>query len=814
MADNVLSVAVNFVELHRYTITGTDPTGWLPVADSVRGVPAGKIVYVFMSLAGGPFQLLKACLVQVNGEIQEVSAADALQGKFAAGTLSPASQTASLPLGSSETDTRLSDTVQQSLVRYFFYVSRHAVDGSFLIDLAANPRPELQVVTLDKVTQSPAAIPVTDPLTIAETLSMDYAKARDAYVALCAPFAEQTADEQQATSDLIKQRLIAQILAQVFQDPARSPSSSFLQQPSDFLQGDQQDVAAADQGRDDAALDCITWFDGPLMTYARGTYGADGTSADWVPAFDVLVQCDAAVMTRLADSYRGQSFIRTKISSDFYLLREFVGRPTSPGGDVAKVTAVANKLWDVISKLWVAVSAIVVGLEVRTGPRLVNVGSIFTLQRVVQTYNTLFGDGLMTISTTAVKPTFVWKDTITGNVVDVVLDNQLNSIILKTNDGRVIALERAVASKPHPFTIPLFLKGIAVVNLAIAANAAFDALSKTGTQKGMTFDQSFTFVKLLGGMVDTASAFPQSIASLLKLTGRGVTFISLVGAVLTIATSFKDATDAYKNGDFDATFGAALSAAGGGLLVAGSIVAYMAGSLLVPVVIALNAVGLVLIVVGAIILSLCTDDDLDTFVKHCFLGTNATDGDPGQPSWAAAPFAAWADPRNGLDLQLQALFNLIFAYSLDSHQSLTFGAHEQLVLDSGAVPPGAVFQIDLTGNIQLLAGGPPKQFQARLLLDPADPRFSRGTAALAASSVVVNPGKIVIEAIPAGVDPNAGSLNNIKWSVLLLTGNNPLHPGAINPNQTALRGVPATVPASGTPAQLSAGSSALSTDSA
>ena len=655
-------------------------------------------------------------------------------------------------------------------------------------------------------------VPVTDPLTIAETLAMDYAKARDAYVSLCTPFAEQSPAQQQASSDLVKQRLIAQVLDQVFQDVNRAPSTSFRQQPGTFLQNDAQNVTAADQSRDDAALDCITWFDGPSMSYARQTYGADGSSADWVPAFDFLVQCDAAIMTRLADSYRGQSFIRTKIAGDFYLLREFVGRPTNPGGDLAKVQSVAAKLWDVVSKLWMAVSAVVVGLEMRTGARAVEVGSIFTLQRVVVTYNTLFGDGLMTITTTRARPTYVWKDNITGNVVDVVLDGPLNSIILKTSDGRIIALERAVAGKANPFTFPLFLKGIAVVNLAIAANAAYDALKKAGTQKGMTFDQGFTFVKLMSGIVDTGSAFPETLATLLKLSGKGVTFVAMVGAILTVATSLKDTSDAYKSGDFDAAFGAALSAAGGMMMAAGTIVGYLAGSVLVPLSLGLNILGVVVIAAGLIVFVLCTDDDLDLLVDHCFLGKRATKGDTRQPSWATAPFNRWTDPQNGLDFQLQALFNLVFAYSLDSHQSLSFVANEQLVLDSGAVPAGAVFQIDLTGDLQLLAGGPQTPFAARLLLDPADNRFSRGTSALASGAVVVNPGKLVIDAIPQGVAPTAGALTNVKWAVLLLTGNNPLHPNAINPGQTSMRGVPATVPASGTFVQIGANSSALSTE--
>lgn len=125
--------------------------------------------------------------------------------------------------------------------------------------------------------------------------------------------------------------------------------------------------------------------------------------------------------------------------------------------------------------------------------------------------------------------------------------------------------------------------------------------------------------------------------------------------------------------------------------------------------------------------------------------------------------------------------------------------------------PGAVFQIDVSGSVQALAGGPTVLFRAQLLLDPADARVSSGTGALDSGSVSVQPGKIVIDAVPAGMNPNAAALTGVTWSVLLLTGANPLHAGAITPGQPYLRGL-ATVPTSGNPVQVGAFSGALSTD--
>src|SRR5512139_2580856 len=146
MAENVLSVSIQFVENHRYRFPSEDPASWVPTTDAARKPLSNRFVYVFQALGPAPFLLLKACRILASGAIADVSAEDALAGRFPRATGSQATQ---LPAGATEQQSRWPDTVQQQRVRYFFYASRTVLDPSFVLELAANPPPELKTVTLD-----------------------------------------------------------------------------------------------------------------------------------------------------------------------------------------------------------------------------------------------------------------------------------------------------------------------------------------------------------------------------------------------------------------------------------------------------------------------------------------------------------------------------------------------------------------------------------------------------------------------------------------------------------------------------------------
>jgi hypothetical protein len=810
MADNVISVAVNFVENHRYTFPAADPTTWTPVTDPVRGPPKDKFIYIFMSVANGPFQLLKACRTLPSGELLEVTASAALQGNFGSGQLG---ETSTLPTGTPQSNTRVPDTIQQALIRYVFYVSRHILDGSFIVKLAASPPPELTVLTLDTFKASPVTIGITDPLTIAEQLSIDYEKARRAYVSLCAPFDEQSSQQKKATSDLLKKIAIAQIFTELDRNVNATPLSGFAQQPDTFLTQQTQLRATADGNRDQAAMECILWLNGPLMDFVRTTYGADASANSWTGDISELIKVEGAVIARIADSYRGACHIRTLIGANHYIMRELMGRP---GGvqpsSFTKVKDAALDVWDVVTKLWIAVAAIMAALEARSGPRAVAVNSTFTIARMVTSYNTVFGAGLVTQTTQTNATSFQWRDSITGQTQNVLLNGPLDSLVVVTSDNRFVLLQKAQSSPNSTFTSTEFAKGIALVNLALAVSAAYDALLRTNTPQTTT-DNFFTATKLISGIVNTASFFPQELATLLKLTGRGVSYVSLAGAALSIATSFGDTANTFNNGDFDSAFGSALVTAGGVLFFVGAIITVANGGIVIGAAATLGAVALVVIVVGSAIALLAKDNDMDLMTGHSFLG-NRFGKDSNQPSWSQVPLQAWSDPTSGLDHQLSALFNLVFAFLVNETLSLTATAHNVLVVDYGAYPAGATFQININGAIQKLAGGAPQAFNVNLVIDPADQTVSSGAGALASGSVQISSGKIIVDAVPSAFNPLAESLNGVTWSVLMSVALNPLHSvtSGVVLSQGFVTPLPATIPTSGNPVQVSGLSNAASTE--
>ncbi|MGC4063447.1 MAG: hypothetical protein QM784_02090 [Polyangiaceae bacterium] len=757
----------------------------------------------FDALVGGPFELLNACHALSDGNLVEVSAQDALKGIFP-----NAGGQSSVVLGTPSQETRFFDTVQQQLVRYCFYVSRQILDGSFLLDLAQNPRQGLPIVTLDQLNAGNTTIPVTDPLTIAEQLSIEYEKLRRKYVAVCAPFDEQSDKEKEATVRLLKERLIASCL----NEPtlASKLSSRYTTTPADYLKRADKKRSDADIAREQAARHCILWLNGPLMTFARSTYGADNSVANWHPRIAELVKVDASVRARIADSYHGSCHIRDLARSPDYLIREFIGRPQGLNdSNIATVRSVGAACWDVISKLWISVGAVMAALASRLPTQRVDSNSVFTIGKLVTTYNTVFGDATLTVTLTKLNPHFVWKDYITGNVRDVRFGEYMQ---VELKDNRIIILSKTQFNSKNPFALPHFARGIALINLALAVGAAYEALVSSNSINPKE-NNTMTVVKLVGAIVDTGGAFPQSLAALIKATGRGVAFLGLASAVLSTATSFADATDAIKSGDYNATFGAALSGAGGVAAGVGFALVILNGGVVTPVPALLGVFGAVLAILGAVIYAIAKDSDFELLSEHVFLGKRHTEKDSQQPSWALAPYSKWDDPTDGLDHQIVATFNLLFAFGVTIGLSNTQIAHEELKIKYGTYAAGATFKVAIAGQIHKPVG-PPEPFSTELIIDPADPNAARGTGSLTTGAVQVVPSKstITIAALPAGLNVFAEVLENITWRILMNTGLNSVQTPSANPNHGLLVAAPCTVPASGKSVVVSGLGSAMSTE--
>jgi hypothetical protein len=212
----------------------------------------------------------------------------------------------------------------------------------------------------------------------------------------------------------------------------------------------------------------------------------------------------------------------------------------------------------------------------------------------------------------------------------------------------------------------------------------------------------------------------------------------------------------------------------------------------------------VLVVVGTVIALIAQDSDMETFAEHCFLGTEfglVTK----KETWAPAPLFAWANAQTGLDSQIAALFNLVFAFDLSTALTTDRVAQTQLTINFGAYFAGATFKVALSAQIQSAAGGPPTPFVANLTIDPADPSASVGVRALENNTVTVEPiGKtITIVALPRGLNPLAQLVQQVNWAVFLdLAENGAQTPGA-NPAQGFVVKVPGTVPTPANPVLVS-----------
>lgn len=779
MPDNILSVSISFVEHHSFTFPDAIPANWTPTTDPVRGPPRNKIIYVFQSIGAGPFKLFKAYKALATADLIEVSAADALLGKFPS-------------QGPASAEIRLPDTLQQQTLRYFFYVSRTALDGSFLDDLARNPRPELKITNVLGFNPSPLILAVTDPLTVAEQLGNDYAKKRDACLALSTPFAEQSSAEAKITTDLLKQKLIAGVLNQLDPKLKSKLASKLLQQPAAFLA--QQDTALqnAETLRDQAALECTLWLNGPLMDFVRSAYRAIEPPTNWVPDVNQLIQVEASVCALIADSYRGMCQLRTMIQARHYLMREFVDRrnDTASSPDLAVVQQVAKKSWDIVSKLWLATGGVMSALASRQGSRITVPDSAVPIAVIVRTYNTVFGQGILSTST-GNPASYKFRDPLDGILHDVTVTPE---VIAVKDNSLLIALQKNSSSK-NPFTAAHFTQGINIINLGLAISAAYEALLSSNS-KTATSDTFFTGAKLLGGIVDTAAAFPRQVAQLLNLTGRGAAFLSLASAVIGAGLSFGDAAQAWNRGDHDAALGSAIIGAGGLCGGIGALLVIGNGGVITLGALAFTGVGLVLMAIGVAIVVLAQDSDMELFAAHCFLG-DSFGLDSKQETWAPAPYFAWANANTGLDSQIAALFNLVFAFEISAALTPTQVAQTELTINFGPYFPGATFNVALTAQIVEPAGGL-TPFAANLVIDPADPLASSGTGALENNAVTVNPktATINIVALPRGLNPLSQLVSQVSWAVFMNLAENSAQSSTANPAQGFIVQVPGTVPTS------------------
>ncbi len=796
MTDNRASVPVIFMETHTYTMAGETPNTWTPIADPSRSVK-NRYVYVFQSTDdGATFNLLKACVAGPKGEITNVKAKEALNGNLPELT-APRSQELA---PQEKLSTLLPERLNNRAIKYFFYISRIILDGSFITKLATDRPGELKVVTVSS--PETLLLSATDPLTVLEQLAIEYDRARRTHAALVAPFSEQTEAEREATTELLTKRTIASVLAALPAGMRSDIANDLKTKPEDFLKNQNDERAEKEGLRDAAAANVVRWLDGDLMKLVRVFYGADQSPSAWSKFIEDLIRVEAAACARIAESYRGLCLLRQMTEQGHYLINEFANREedTSSTPDLKKVQEVGKKAWDVLTKFWLAYGAVVGALEAREGPRATQPNTAIPLVRMARSYNTVFGKTKEVVTIERASQKFKFKDPITQRLHDISLTTE----ILQIDKTILIELEN---SQSHPtgrfkFKVDDFARGIAVINLGLAMSAAYEKLLLDNSASAK--EKTFSAIQLMGGIVDTASSFPQHVARLLRITGRTIAFVGLAGAVLGLATGFMDLNDKLSKGDHDAALGAAITFAGGYAGAVGSLLVFANGGVVVAAASGAFAIALVLVVIGAAIIVLATDTDMESFAKHCFLGKRFGK-DTDKPKWSPAKFSAWNDERpgpgqpSGMDHQLHALFNLAFAFTIDDDRAGTRRVqHPRLTIEFGAHPPGANFKVRM-----VLRSGEDETFR----IDPtaSNPNIS----ALEPNSVEVTQGKIVIHGVPRGKAGEEISL--VRWEVVMETGSNKTRGTSPGASESYIA-QPQQVPASNVPVVVASTDSAKSID--
>ncbi|PKK84994.1 MAG: hypothetical protein CVT49_00185 [candidate division Zixibacteria bacterium HGW-Zixibacteria-1] len=187
----------------------------------------------------------------------------------------------------------------------------------------------------------------------------------------------------------------------------------------------------------------------------------------------------------------------------------------------------------------------------------------------------------------------------------------------------------------------------------------------------------------------TTSTFTAALDSLTDLAdSRGAAAIavkaSAIKNMIDVISNSRDFAARINVDDYDAALGHGLAIAAG-LTEIGYLVA-TGTTLGGPVGAAVAIVGSV----GAIIVLLATDSDLELFVEYSIWGTDPR-GSTGQPDWAVTAFNRWTDDDAGVDRMLGSLLNLLHKFDV-KHTHDTIVHVVAIEIDTKFLPDAAIFQ--------------------------------------------------------------------------------------------------------------------------
>ncbi len=173
------------------------------------------------------------------------------------------------------------------------------------------------------------------------------------------------------------------------------------------------------------------------------------------------------------------------------------------------------------------------------------------------------------------------------------------------------------------------------------------------------------------GVVGAAGDFYGILSEVMEKFAEAKKFWHLTGGAIGFVSGMIDAVDAqdkamksaFNNQDYGAAAGHAITAVGA------SMTAFAAGVLLAksisagavtagPMGAIVGAIGAGLMATGMLVVAFFSDNEYETFARHCFFGKKSTIRVT--PEWATVPFGG-----SGIDAEVQALYDLLYRYKVE-----------------------------------------------------------------------------------------------------------------------------------------------------
>lgn len=385
---------------------------------------------------------------------------------------------------------------------------------------------------------------------------------------------------------------------------------------------------------EDLAADLCTWLDGELILQVLAP------SLEAEKRKDLWLELMGPACEEIFDSVAGKALLAKHLKDPAHFVHIFV-LPSAPAPE--EVTKVVQKSFPNVLTLWAEYAK----------ARLCMSG---TAETVAKGHNNAAGAPVLAVESVKTGAQTVMSSKGAKGV-------QFEAKRIKVDEGRFKELwnkfvemagetgkKAVMAVEPALQSMNV---GLEVINLLISFQAFKNAHGSLAKGKEA--------LATLGSLITTVSAF----GVVARVAEKPLKAASGVGAVIDVFVSLYEVEQFAMRSDYSAMGGAFVASIGSALMAAGCYCVVgggAAGATLIglPIALALELIGGILVAIGTAIVVFTTDSDVKTFASHSVFGVDHGVGGAA-PKWAGGTFASW---EGDFDKQVRAMMNLLAGFTI------------------------------------------------------------------------------------------------------------------------------------------------------